>query len=116
MLCAGPKKAALSYSGSESPTKHSKYNPVAERCSEFLNQVKDKAPLISKRPMDQPKIRVEPNFRDCAPNLPIENPVNIVKTLVDWVMGRKCHPPIKAKIFWNKVRQLAPIDGSTSPF
>jgi hypothetical protein len=48
MFCAGPKKAALSDSGSEAPAKHSNYNPVAERCSEFLNQVKDKASLISK--------------------------------------------------------------------
>jgi|ERR1035441_9055458 hypothetical protein len=116
MFCAGPKKAALSNSGSKAPAKHSKYNPVAERCAKFLYKVEDKTSLISKRPMDQPKIRVETNFRDCAPNLPIENPVNIVKTLVDRVMGRKCHPPIKTKIFWNKARQLAPIDGSASPF
>jgi hypothetical protein len=52
MFGAGPKKAALSDSWPKAPAKHSKYNPVAERRSEFLNQVENQTSLVSKRSMD----------------------------------------------------------------
>jgi len=52
MFSTGPKKAVLSDSGSKAPAKHSKYNPVAERRSEFFNQVENKTSLVSKRSMD----------------------------------------------------------------
>jgi hypothetical protein len=57
---------------------HAENQTIAERRTEFLNQIKDKASLVPLGSMYQTEIRIKTGFKDGPPNLPVKDSVDII--------------------------------------
>ena len=77
------------------PPQHSENQTVRKRCSELLDQVKDKASLIPLRSVHQTEIRVKACFNNGPPNFAVEDSVSIVQTLIDWISRRSCYAAVQ---------------------